>query len=60
MTAIAATTVTTPLGPFTMIVRGDAVVAAGFAGSAGELRRQLHHPADAPEGGETRGSGGFV
>ncbi len=47
MTTIAATTMTTPVGPFTIIAHEDAVIAAGFAGSADELRRHLRHHVDA-------------
>jgi O-6-methylguanine DNA methyltransferase len=46
MTTYAATTMPTPVGPFTMIASNDSVIAAGFSRSATELNDQLRHPVE--------------
>lgn len=47
MTKTAATTMTTPLGPFTMIGGDDGLIAAGFAATAGALCHGLRNQLDA-------------
>ncbi|MBW3602552.1 MAG: methylated-DNA--[protein]-cysteine S-methyltransferase [Actinobacteria bacterium] len=49
MTTIETTTMTTPVGPLTLLAAEGALVAAGFTGDAGDLRSRLRSPLrDAP------------
>ncbi|HYM50558.1 MAG TPA: methylated-DNA--[protein]-cysteine S-methyltransferase [Candidatus Limnocylindrales bacterium] len=59
MTKIASTTMTTPIGPFTMIGGDDGMIAAGFVATVGELCRELRHPAGADAAVERRDLGGL-
>ncbi len=45
---MAFTTVTTPVGPFTILARGDAVLAAGFTDDVQELLALVHPDLRAP------------
>ncbi len=44
MSTMDATTIATPLGPFTMVAGEEGVMSAGFAVSADDLGRQLRRP----------------